>query len=68
MNKAGRDIQRKLQILEHAEEIGHVARTCRYFGIGRANSMDGMPLCRGTAKSSWCVRSAIEFESKAGSA
>ena len=32
-----REVQRKLQILQHAEGIGHVARTCRYFGIGRAN-------------------------------
>ena len=29
--------QRKLRILRHAEEIGHVARTCRYFGIGRSS-------------------------------
>ena len=29
--------QRKLRILRHAEEIGHVAGTCRYFGIGRSS-------------------------------
>ena len=32
-----RDIQRKLKVLRHAEQAGHVARTCRYFGIGRAS-------------------------------
>ncbi len=32
-----REVQRKLRILRHAEKIGHVARTCRYFGIGRAS-------------------------------
>lgn len=37
MNKDQREIQRKLRILRHADKIGHVARTCRYFGIGRAS-------------------------------
>ena len=37
MNKDQREIQRKLRILRYAEEIGHVAKTCRYFGIGRAS-------------------------------
>lgn len=32
-----REVQRKLRILQHAEKIGHVARTCHYFGIGRAS-------------------------------
>jgi transposase len=32
-----REIQRKLRILRYAEEIDHVAKTCRYFGIGRAS-------------------------------
>ena len=32
-----REVQRKLRILQHAEKIGLVARTCRYFGIGRAS-------------------------------
>lgn len=31
------EVQRKLRILQHAEKIGHVAKTCRYFGIGRAS-------------------------------
>jgi len=37
MTKNDRDIQRKLPILRHAEQIGDVSRTCRYFGIGRAS-------------------------------
>ena len=37
MNKDQREIRRKLRILRHAEEVGHVAKTCRYFGIGRAS-------------------------------
>lgn len=28
--------QRKLRILQHAEEIGSVVKTCRYFGISRS--------------------------------
>ena len=37
MNKDQREIQRKLRILRYAEDIGHVAKTCRYFGIGRSS-------------------------------
>lgn len=37
MSKDQREIQRKLRILRHAEEIGHVAKTCRYFGVGRSS-------------------------------
>jgi len=36
MNTDKREIQRKLRILRHAEEHGHVAKTCRYFGIARS--------------------------------
>ena len=32
-----REIQRKLRVLRHAERPGQVAKTCRYFGIGRAS-------------------------------
>jgi transposase-like protein len=31
-----REVQRKLRVLQHAERTGQVAKTCRYFGIGRA--------------------------------
>ena len=34
MTKDQREIQRKLRILRHAEETGHIAKTCRYFGVG----------------------------------
>ena len=37
MSKAQREIARKLRILQHAEETGHVAKTCRYFGVGRSS-------------------------------
>jgi transposase len=37
MTKDQREIQRKLRILRHAEETGHVAKTCRYFGISRSS-------------------------------
>jgi transposase-like protein len=37
MTKDQREIQRKLRILRYAEEKGHVAKTCRYFGIGRSS-------------------------------
>jgi hypothetical protein len=26
-----------LRVLSHAEQIGDISRTCRYFGIGRAS-------------------------------
>ena len=37
MNKEDRDIQRKLKVLRHAEKTDHLARTCRYFGVGRSS-------------------------------
>lgn len=37
MTKEDRDIQRKLKVLRHAEKTGHVAKTCRYFGVGRSS-------------------------------
>ena len=37
MTQKDREIQHRLRILKHAEETGHVGRTCRYFGIGRAS-------------------------------
>ncbi len=35
MTQSKRDIKRKLQVLEYAEDCGNVARTCRHFGISR---------------------------------
>ena len=35
MTKAQRDIRRKLRILQHAVDIGNIAKACRYFGISR---------------------------------
>jgi len=37
MNKDQREIHRKLRILQYADKIGHVAKACRYFGIGRSS-------------------------------
>jgi Helix-turn-helix domain len=37
MTKEDRNIQRKLKVLRHADMTGHVARTCRYFGVGRSS-------------------------------
>ena len=37
MLQTERDIQRKLRVLRHAEHIGDIFKTCRYFGIGRAS-------------------------------
>ena len=37
MTTTERDIQRKLRILRHAEQIGDVSKACRYFGVGRAS-------------------------------
>ena len=37
MTQKEREIQLRLRILKYAEETGHVGRTCRYFGIGRAS-------------------------------
>jgi transposase len=38
MTKAQRDILRKRRVLEHAERIGNVRKTCRYFGVSRSVS------------------------------
>lgn len=37
MSRGERDNQRKLKVLRHAEKSGHVAGTCRYFGVGKSS-------------------------------
>jgi len=37
MTDEERELHRKLQVLRHAEQSGHVSKTCRYFGICRAS-------------------------------
>ena len=37
MNKDQRETHRKLRILRHAEDIGHIVKTCRYFGVGKSS-------------------------------
>ena len=36
MRQEERDIKRKLKVLQHAVDIGHVSKACRYFGISRS--------------------------------
>jgi hypothetical protein len=36
MTKAQRNSLRKKRVLEHAERIGNVRQTCRYFGASRS--------------------------------
>ena len=36
MTQAQRDVLRKKRVLEHAERIGNIHRTCRYFGVARS--------------------------------
>jgi transposase InsO family protein len=35
MTNAQRDIQKKLRVLDHAQQTRNVSKTCRYFGISR---------------------------------
>ena len=37
MTKTEREIDRKLRVLRHAEQIGDVSKACRYFGVARAS-------------------------------
>ena len=36
MNEEQRLVQKRLRVLEHAQKIGNVRKTCRYFGIARS--------------------------------
>lgn len=37
MTKDQREIRCKLRILQYANEIGSVVKTCLYFGVGRSS-------------------------------
>jgi transposase InsO family protein len=37
MDRVAKEAERRRRILQYAEQTGNVARTCRYFGIGRAS-------------------------------
>jgi transposase len=37
MTSQEREVQRKLKVLRHAEKSHHVAKTYRYFGVGRSS-------------------------------
>ena len=51
INKDQREIQRKLWILRFAEETGHAAEACRYFGIGHLVSFAGVKPIRNLPRS-----------------
>ena len=36
MTHEEREIHRKKRILEHAERVGNINKTCRYFGVARS--------------------------------
>lgn len=35
MHKFRRDVDHKLRVLQHADKIGDVGKSCQYFGVGR---------------------------------
>ena len=37
MDRTSREIERRRRLLEHARVSGNVAKSCRYFGVGRAS-------------------------------
>jgi transposase-like protein len=37
MHKFRRDVDHKLRVLRHADQIGDVGKACRYFDVGRAS-------------------------------
>ena len=37
MGGTGKEVERRRRVLDHAQQAGNVAKTCRYFGIGRAS-------------------------------
>ena len=43
MNKDQSEIQRKLRILRYAEELGHVAKTCRWFAESEKTVFQQLP-------------------------
>jgi len=36
MTPKQQEIQRKGRVIEYAEQIGNIRKTCRYFGVGRS--------------------------------
>ena len=37
MGGVGKEAERRRRVFDHAKQTGNVAKTCRYFGIGRAS-------------------------------
>ena len=46
MTNEQREIHRKKRVLEHAERIGSVNKTCRYFGVARFWNSFGLSCSR----------------------
>ena len=42
--QAQRDISRKLKVLNHAQDIGNVSKTCRYFAFAVKHFIRGKEL------------------------
>ena len=42
MTNEQREIHRKKRVFEHAERVGNVNKTCRYFGVARSGSQVGI--------------------------
>jgi hypothetical protein len=63
MNKDQREIQRKLRILRHADETGHVAKTCRHFAHSRKDA--GSIFSEASCHEKWCASPSGLFVTKA---
>ena len=59
MTDQERDVQRKLQVLGHAEQTGHVANTCRYFRIDSASFYRWKTGSSGLKLDADCVRTSV---------
>ena len=48
MHKFRREVDHKLRVLRHADQIGDVGKACRYFGVSRASFYRGQEQEPGT--------------------
>ena len=39
MGGVGKEAERRRRVFDHAKQTGNVAKTCRYFGIGRKHAV-----------------------------
>ena len=52
-----REIRRKLRVLEHAQDSGNIAKTCRYFGLPRSLFYLWLAAIENTVLMAWSGRS-----------